>query len=70
MMIRVALGGIVRRNFLPLFYPQWDLDYGVITLQQSGGQIVTFVVNPFTSLVDIYRDGRDLSWKTFGHVQG
>jgi prepilin-type N-terminal cleavage/methylation domain-containing protein len=46
------------------FTPNGSSDFGVITMQQSGGAPVTFVINPFTSLVDIYRDGRDVSWES------
>ena len=46
------------------FTPNGSSDFGVITMAQSNNAPVTFVVNPFTGLVDIYRDGRDISWES------
>jgi prepilin-type N-terminal cleavage/methylation domain-containing protein len=46
------------------FTPNGSSDFGVIMMQQASGAPVTFVINPFTNLVDIYRDNRDISWES------
>lgn len=44
------------------FSPRGFSEFAVIHLEQSTGAPVTFLVNPFTGLVDIYREYKDFEW--------
>lgn len=47
------------------FSPRGFSEFAVIQMTQSGGGPVTFVVNPFTGVVDILREYKDFEW-TYG----
>lgn len=44
------------------FSPRGFSEFAVIHLEQFSGAPVTLLINPFTGLVDIYRDDRDFEW--------
>lgn len=52
------------------FSPAGRSEFAVVQLKQSTGQRVTFVINPFTNLVDIYRDGRDINIEDIAKLPG
>lgn len=50
------------------FSPRGFSEFAVIQMTQSGGSPVTFIVNPFTGVVDIFREYKDFEW-TYGKNQ-
>jgi prepilin-type N-terminal cleavage/methylation domain-containing protein len=44
-------------------------DFAAIEMEQSDGQRITFVVNPFTAQVDIYRNSTDLKFEDLFQMQ-
>ena len=44
------------------FSPRGFSEFAVIHLKQSSGAPITFLVNPFTGLVEIYREFKDFEW--------
>ncbi len=51
------------------FSPRGFSEFAVIHVRLSTGAPVTFLVNPFTGLVDIYREFKDFEW-TYGGESG
>lgn len=63
--MRGETGGLKGGKARIFFSPKGFSEFAVIYLKMSGGNVLTILVNPFTSIPELYRGMREFEW-TFG----